>query len=77
MLAGTLKPWRTAAEIIDWSLPCHSIFLSREEGRAAGVNRPLADATMARIAKGVKRYVLDSGAALHRASHPPGQCART
>ena len=58
VLAGTLKPWRTAAEIIDWSLPCHSIFLTREEGRAAGVNRPLADATMARIAKGVKRYVL-------------------
>ena len=60
VLAGTLKPWRTAAEIIDWSLPCHSIFLTREEGRAAGVNRPLADATMARIAKGVKRYVLDA-----------------
>ena len=60
VLAGRLKPWRTAAEIIDWSLPCRSIFLSREEGRAFGVNRPLADNTMARIAKGVKRYVLDA-----------------
>jgi DNA (cytosine-5)-methyltransferase 1 len=58
--AGFLKPWRAAAEIIDWSLPCHSIFLTREEGRAAGVNRPLAPNTMARIAKGVKRYVLDA-----------------
>jgi DNA (cytosine-5)-methyltransferase 1 len=24
--SGRLKPWRTAAEIIDWSLPCPSIF---------------------------------------------------
>lgn len=60
VLAGTRLPWRTAAEIIDWSLPCHSIFLTAEEGRAHGVNRPLADKTMARIAKGVKRYVLGS-----------------
>jgi DNA (cytosine-5)-methyltransferase 1 len=60
VLAGARAPWRTAAEIIDWSLPCPSIFLSREEGRAIGVNRPLAPNTMARIAKGVKRYVLDA-----------------
>lgn len=60
VIAGRKKPWRTAAEIIDWSLPCHSIFLNREDGREVGVNRPLADATMARIAKGVKRYVLDA-----------------
>ena len=58
--AARLLPWRTAAEIIDWSRPCHSIFLTRDEGRAVGVNRPLAEATMARIAKGVKRYVLDA-----------------
>lgn len=56
--SGRLKPWRTAAEIIDWSIPTPSIFLTREEGRAIGVNRPLAEATMARIAKGVERYVL-------------------
>jgi len=60
VIAGRKLPWRTAADIIDWSLPCHSIFLSREEGRAVGVNRPLADATMARIARGVKRYVIDA-----------------
>jgi DNA (cytosine-5)-methyltransferase 1 len=57
---GGLKPWRTAAEIVDWSLPTPSIFLSREEGRAIGCKRPLADKTMARIARGVKRYVLDA-----------------
>ena len=55
VISGRKLPWRTAADIIDWSLPCHSIFLSREEGRAVGVNRPLADATMARIARGGKR----------------------
>ncbi len=57
---GRLAPWRTAAEIINWSIPCPSIFLTREEGRAIGVNRPLAEATMARIAKGVQRYVLEA-----------------
>lgn len=46
-----LKPWRTAAECIDWSVPAPSIF-ERE--------RPLADATCRRIAKGVMRYVLNS-----------------
>jgi DNA (cytosine-5)-methyltransferase 1 len=58
--ANRKAPWRTAAECVDWALPCHSIFLTREEGRAVGVNRPLAENTMARIAKGVKRYVLDA-----------------
>jgi DNA (cytosine-5)-methyltransferase 1 len=60
---GRLKPWRTAAGIIDWSLPCPSIFDSAEEIFAKyGLRavRPLQPATMARIAKGVKRYVLDA-----------------
>lgn len=60
---GLLKPWRTAAEIIDWSLPCPSIFDTSEEIMAKyGLRavRPLQPATMARIAKGVKRYVLDA-----------------
>ncbi len=59
--SGTLKPWRTAAEIIDWSIPCPSIFLTREEARAGGLNviRPLAPKTLSRIARGFKRYVLD------------------
>lgn len=61
--AGTLKPWRTAAEIIDWSLPCPSIFDTSEEIMAKhGLRaiRPLADATLRRIAKGVQRYVIDA-----------------
>jgi DNA (cytosine-5)-methyltransferase 1 len=45
------KRWRSAAECIDWSIPCPSIF-ERE--------KPLADATLRRIARGLKKYVLDS-----------------
>ena len=66
VIAGKLQPYKTAADIIDWSLPCPSIFLTREEAkalyRATGIkcNRPLAEATMRRIAKGVMRYVIDA-----------------
>jgi DNA (cytosine-5)-methyltransferase 1 len=55
-----LKPWRTAAECIDWSLPCYSIFLTKVEARAFGVKRPLADSTMRRIARGVYKFVLNN-----------------
>lgn len=44
-------PWAPASSIIDWSLPTPSIF-----ERA----RPLALATLRRIAVGVRRYVLDA-----------------
>lgn len=57
---GLPEPHRTAAECIDWSVPIYSIFLSREEGKKVGVRRPLADKTMARIARGVFRYVIDA-----------------
>ena len=50
--AGKLQPWRTAAECIDWSIPCPSIFERK---------KPLAEATLRRIAKGVMRYVVESG----------------
>lgn len=46
-----LKPYRTAAECIDWSLPCPSIFERK---------KPLADKTLWRIAQGIRRFVLDS-----------------
>lgn len=49
--AKKLKPWRTAAECIDWSIHCPSIF-----DRA----KPLADATCRRIAKGIMRYVVNA-----------------
>lgn len=57
---GRARPYRTAAECIDWSLPCPSIFLTKEEGAAIGVKRPLAEATMRRIARGVMRYVVEA-----------------
>ncbi|WP_334597250.1 DNA cytosine methyltransferase [Pseudomonas alvandae] len=53
------KAWRNAASCIDWSIPCPSIFLTKEEGRAAGVRRPLAGKTMERVRKGARRYVVD------------------
>lgn len=55
-----LLPYRTAADCIDWSIPCPSIFLSKEEGRALGCKRPLVDNTMRRIARGVMRYVVNA-----------------
>jgi DNA (cytosine-5)-methyltransferase 1 len=57
---GRSLPWRTAAECIDWSLNCPSIFLTKAEARAIGVKRPLAPATMRRIARGIKKFVLDN-----------------
>jgi DNA (cytosine-5)-methyltransferase 1 len=46
-----LLPWRTAADIIDWGIEGNSIF---------GRKKALADNTMARIAKGLKRFVFDN-----------------
>lgn len=46
-----LLPWRTAAECIDFTIPCPSIFER---------TRPLAEATLRRIAKGIMRYVVDN-----------------
>ncbi|MBB6689930.1 DNA cytosine methyltransferase [Cohnella xylanilytica] len=49
--SGRLKPWRTASEIIDWSIPCPSIFER---------TRPLAENTMRRIARGIQRFVIEN-----------------
>lgn len=46
-----MKPWRTAADCIDWSIPAPSIFER---------DKPLADATCRRIAKGIMRYVVEA-----------------
>jgi DNA (cytosine-5)-methyltransferase 1 len=48
-----MKPWRTAADCIDWTVPAPSIFER---------TKPLADATCRRIAKGIVRYVVDAKA---------------
>jgi Site-specific DNA methylase len=49
--SGIIEPWRTAAEIIDWSIPCSSIFDRK---------KPLCENTMRRIARGFKKFVLDN-----------------
>jgi DNA (cytosine-5)-methyltransferase 1 len=51
VLSGKRAPWRTAAEIIDWSIPCPSIF-ERE--------RPLAEKTLRRIAHGIMKFVVNN-----------------
>mgnify|MGYP001217037197 CR=1 FL=1 len=46
-----LRPWVTAASIIDWSVPMPSIFERR---------RPLAENTNRRIAVGLRKFVLEN-----------------
>lgn len=48
---GSLAPWRTAAECIDWSISAPSIF---------GRKKQLAENTLKRIARGIQRFVLDN-----------------
>lgn len=48
---GKQQPYRKAAECIDWSIPCPSIFTRK---------KPLAENTMRRIASGIKRFVIDT-----------------
>lgn len=62
--AGKLKPWRSAAEIIDWSILGHSIFQSKEEIKqkyGGTVVRPLAENTLRRVIRGVDKFTLKSG----------------
>lgn len=49
--SGHRKPWRTAAECIDWSIPCPSIFERK---------KPLAENTLKRIARGIQRFVINN-----------------
>ena len=59
--SGKKKPWRIAAEIIDWGLQCPSIFDSKAEIREKyGLNaqRPLKPNTLRRIARGLDKFVL-------------------
>ena len=46
-----LQPYRTAADIIDWSIPCPSIFTRK---------KPLVENTQRRIARGIQRFVIDN-----------------
>jgi len=49
--SGKLLPFVTAADCIDWSIPCRSIF---------GRKKPLAEATLRRVGRGFERYVKDA-----------------
>jgi DNA (cytosine-5)-methyltransferase 1 len=50
VLFGIKKPYLSVASIIDWTLPTKSIF---------NRNKPLADATMVRVARGIQKFVID------------------
>lgn len=60
---GLLKPYVGAYTQLDFSLPCPSIFDTSEEIKEKyGIRavRPLAQKTMDRIARGLKKFVLDN-----------------
>ena len=61
--SGKCKPWRGAAEIIDWTIPCPSIFDTTDEIKEKyGIRavRPLAVNTQKRIARGIEKFVLQN-----------------
>lgn len=61
--SGKLKPYVGAYTQIDFSLPCPSIFDTKEEIKlkyGIKAQRPLAEKTMQRIARGLKKFVLDN-----------------
>lgn len=60
---GKCKPWRGAAEIIDWTIPCPSIFDTTDEIKekySIRAIRPLAVNTQKRIARGIEKFVLQN-----------------
>lgn len=59
--ADGLPKWRAAAEVIDWTQPCYSIFATKEDIKSrygVTVVRPLADNTMRRVIRGVDKFVI-------------------
>lgn len=61
--AGMKRPWKPVADVLDFSLPCPSIFATSEEiWEQYGIRavRPLAEATMRRIARGIQKFVLEN-----------------
>jgi DNA (cytosine-5)-methyltransferase 1 len=57
---GGLLPWRSAAECLDFTIPCHSIFLTPAEAKKLRVKRPLAEKTQRRIYRGIDRFVVNN-----------------
>lgn len=69
---GELKPWPIVADCIDFSLPIPSIFDTAAEIKAKlglVAKRPLVPNTMARVAKGVKKRVLDRKPFIVKVNH--------
>ena len=63
VISGKYKPWRSAAEIIDWSLPCPSIFETSEQIKdkyGLKALRPLKENTLRRIARGINKFVINN-----------------
>ncbi len=63
VIAGKLLPWRSAAEIIDWNLPCPSIFATKEqikEQYGLEAVRPLAENTQRRVIRGVDKHTIQA-----------------
>lgn len=61
--AGLLKPYVGAYTQIDFSRPCPSIFDTKEEimeKYGIRAQRPLAEKTMQRIARGLKKFVMNN-----------------
>lgn len=61
--SGLKKPWVPVADVLDFSLPCPSIFASSEEIMDQyGVRavRPLSENTMKRIARGLMKFVVNN-----------------
>jgi len=55
------KPWVGVHEVIDFSLPSYSIFMSKAEkdARKLRIKRPLQDSTLRRIGKGLEKFVIN------------------
>lgn len=63
--AGMKKPWVPVADVLDFSLPCPSIFATSEEiMEQYGIRavRPLSENTMKRIARGLMKFVVGNPA---------------
>lgn len=63
VMAGLKQPWIPVSDVLDFSLPCPSIFASSEEIYAQyGIRavRPLSDKTLRRIARGIKKFVIEN-----------------
>ena len=66
--SGECKPYKTAADCIDFSIPAQSIF-ERE--------KPLAENTLRRIARGIKKFVIDNPEPFiinYKFDNPPQSC---